>query len=216
MSASGSSEPGKARARRIVRTLKSRYGKIPWWPGDTDEVMIGAILVQQTRWENVERALADLKRRGLCTMAGIHGADREEIESAIRCTGFYRIKAARLKSLARFALDTCGGVHEMAGIPTATLRDGLLAVKGIGEETADSILCYGFSRPVFVVDAYTDRMVRCAGISEARNQLKPLFESVIPGDNETFRQTHAHIVEYAKEYCGKKRCEACILVNSNA
>jgi len=210
MSASGSSK-----VRTIVRALKKRYGKIPWWPGDTDEVMIGAILTQQTRWENVERALLDLKDRGICTMVGIHTSDIADTESAIRCTGFYRVKARRLKSLADFAVENCGGVENMAGIPTSKLRKGLLAVHGIGEETADSILCYGFSRPVFVVDAYTERMVRCAGITEPRNRLKALFESVLPENNETCRQTHAHIVEYAKEYCGKKRCDACILVNSN-
>ena len=199
----------------MVRALKKHYGKIPWWPGDRDEVMIGAILTQQTRWGNVERALAALHRRGLCTMAAIQGADVRDIEDAIRCTGFYRIKAVRLKALAAF-VEECGGVQQMAGIPTGTLRSGLLAVHGIGEETADSILCYGFSRPVFVVDAYTERMVRCVGIMAPRNRLKPLFESVLPENNEACRQTHAHIVEYAKEYCGKKRCDACILVNSNA
>jgi endonuclease III related protein len=198
----------------MVRVLKKHYGTIPWWPGDRDEVMIGAILTQQTRWENVERALADLHRRGLCTMAAIRLADVRDIEDAIRCTGFYRIKAARLKALAAFA-EECGGVQQMAGIPTGTLREGLLGVHGIGEETADSILCYGFSRPVFVIDAYTDRMVRCIGVTEPRNRLKALFERVLPKDNEACRQTHAHIVEYAKEYCGKKRCDGCILVNSN-
>ncbi|MGA2917059.1 endonuclease III domain-containing protein [Methanoregula sp.] len=215
MSGSSSSEVSRRTICRIVRALKQRYGKIRWWPGDTDEVMVGAILTQQTRWENVERALLDLRSRGLCTMAGIHAADTADIESAIRCTGFFRVKAARLKSLAQFALESCGGVQVMAEIPTTELREGLLAVHGIGEETADSILCYGFSRPVFVVDAYTERMVRCAGITEPRNQLKASFESVLPKDNEACRQTHAHIVEYAKEYCGKKRCDACILVNSN-
>ena len=104
----------------------------------------------------------------------------------------------------------------MAGMPTGELREGLLGVHGIGEETADSILCYGFSRPVFVIDAYTERMVRCAGIKEPRNRLKALFGDVLPKENEACRQTHAHIVEYTKEYCGKKRCDACILVNSNA
>jgi endonuclease III related protein len=211
MSASGSSD----KVRRIVLALDQRYGKIPWWPGDTDEVMIGAILTQQTRWENVERALADLRSHRLCTMAGINAAEIADIEPVIRCTGFYRVKTQRLKSLARFALETCGGVQRMAEIPTGELRKGLLAVRGIGEETADSILCYGFSRPVFVVDAYTERIVRCAGIREPRKRLKPLFESVLPKDNEACRQTHAHIVEYAKEYCGKKRCDGCILVNSN-
>ncbi|MCK9630323.1 MAG: Fe-S cluster assembly protein HesB [Methanoregula sp.] len=203
------------KVRKIVRALKKKYGKIPWWPGDCDEVMIGAILTQQTRWENVERALDELHRRDLCSLSTIRTADSTAIEEAIRCTGFYRIKAGRLKALATFAEVTCGGVQKMEKIPTRALREGLLGVHGIGEETADSILCYGFSRPVFVIDAYTDRMVRCAGVTEPRNRLKDLFESVLPENNETCRQTHAHIVEYAKEFCGKKRCDACILVNSN-
>jgi endonuclease-3 related protein len=201
--------------RRIVRALTKEYGRIPWWPGDCDEVMIGAILTQQTRWENVERALADLHRKGLCTMSAIRLVDVRDIEEVIRCTGFYRIKAGRLKALAAFVEETCGGVQRMRDIPTGTLRSGLLGVYGIGEETADSILCYAFSRPVFVIDAYTERMVRCAGVSEPRNRLKPLFESVLPKTNEACRQTHAHIVEYAKEFCGRKRCDGCIIMNSN-
>jgi len=209
MSASSSSK-----VRRIVRALKKKFGTIPWWPGDCDEVMIGAILTQQTRWENVRRALDELHRQGLCTMSAIRLADEQKIEDAIRCTGFYRIKAGRLFALAAF-VEECGGVQRMAEIPTGALREGLLGVHGIGEETADSILCYGFSRPSFVIDAYTDRMVRCAGVTEPRNRLKPLFERVLPETNEACRQTHAHIVEYAKEFCGKKRCDACILVNSN-
>jgi endonuclease III related protein len=209
MSASSSTN-----VRHIVRTLQKKYGKIPWWPGDCDEVMIGAILTQQTRWENVERALRELHRKDLCTMSAIHLADGRDIEEAIRCTGFYRIKAGRLKALAAFVEDY-GGVQRMEAVPTNILREDLLAVYGIGEETADSILCYGFSRPSFVIDAYTDRIVRCAGVTGPRNQLKALFESVLPKDNEACRQTHAHIVEYAKEFCGKKRCDGCILVNSN-
>lgn len=214
MSVSGLSETGRTKARRLARALKKRYGIIPWWPGDCDEVMIGAILTQQTRWENVVRALAELHRRDLCTLSAIQWADAQEIEEAIRCTGFYRMKTARLKSLAAF-VNECGGMGRMTDMPTPVLREGLLNVHGIGEETADSILCYAFSRPSFVIDAYTDRMVRCMGVTEPKNQLKNLFESVMPGDNLTYRQTHAHIVEYAKEYCGKKRCNACILVNSN-
>jgi len=198
----------------MIRILEKKYGRIPWWPGDCDEVMIGAILTQQTRWENVERALSGLRHKDLCTMAAIRLADTREIEDAIRCTGFFRMKTRRLKSLASF-VEGCGGVQQMAAIPTAVLREGLLGVHGIGEETADSILCYGFSRPGFVIDAYTDRMVRCIGVTEPRKDLKALFESVLPKDNEACRQTHAHIVEYAKEFCGRKRCDGCILVSSN-
>jgi endonuclease-3 related protein len=210
MSGSSSSE-----CARIVRVLNGHYGDIPWWPGDTDEVLIGAVLTQQTRWENVVRGLAQLKEKSICSVAALHNADPEEIERAIRCTGFYRVKTRRLKALAAFVMGEYGGLADMAGYPTDLLREGLLQVCGIGEETADSILCYGFLRQSFVIDAYTHQICGCARIPEQKSRLKALFEWVLPPDNEAYRQTHAHIVEYAKEYCGKKRCQACILVNSN-
>jgi endonuclease-3 related protein len=197
------------KAQKIVDILLCRFGEIPWWPGNTDEVMIGAILTQQTRWENVEQALVRLKIDHLDTIFAIHAADLAEIEAAVRCTGFFRIKARRLKALAAYVMDTYGGVEQMSAVPTSELRAGLLAVCGIGEETADSILCYGFSRASFVVDAYTERMVRCAGMPESRSSLKDLFETVIPVDPFVYRQTHAHIVEYAKRFCTKKRCDQC-------
>ena len=210
-----SSVKNAAKAKKIVGILKGQFGEIPWWPGDTDEVMIGAILTQQTRWENVMRALDLLKKRGLCSMQAIYSTDLRDIEEAIWCTGFYRVKARRLKALAVFVLETCGGVNEMANISTPTLRKGLLGVHGIGEETADSILCYGFSRPSFVIDSYTVRISGCAGITVKRPGLKPLFESVLAEDSHVYHQTHAHIVEYAKGWCIKKRCEGCRIMALN-
>jgi len=210
MSGSSSSE-----CARIIRILKGHYGHIPWWPGDTDEVLIGAVLTQQTRWENVVKALALLKERSLCSVAALHEADPGEIEIAIRCTGFYKVKTRRLKALATFVMKDYGGIGPMAEYPTQQLRAGLLQVSGIGEETADSILCYGFRRASFVIDAYTHQICGCAGIPEQKSRLKALFEEVLPADPDAYRQTHAHIVEYAKEYCGKKRCKTCILMNSN-
>ncbi len=199
----------------LIHSLTCWFGDITWWPGDADEVMIGAILTQQTRWENVEKALFHLKKRNLCSIDALNKADIEDIECAIRCTGFYRIKARRLKSLATHVMQTYGSVDRMVDIPTGHLRKDLLGVSGIGEETADSILCYGLSRTSFVIDAYTERMVRCIGIVEKRQDLKHLFEESLPDDNYVYRQAHAHIVEYAKEFCGKKRCTECILVNSS-
>lgn len=199
----------------LISTLACCFGEIEWWQGYSDEVMIGAILTQQTRWENVERALTDLKKRGLCSFEAIVSADIQDIENGIRCTGFFRVKAKRLKSLALFIMETYGGVDGMAEVPTLHLRKGLLNVSGIGEETADSILCYGLFRTSFVIDAYTERMTRCIGIPEKRQDLKRLFEKCLPKDNYIYRQTHAHIVEYAKEFCGKKRCSECILVSSS-
>jgi len=199
----------------MIGILNRQFGEIPWWPGDTDEVMIGAILTQQTRWENVELALADLKRAGLCTLAAIHAAPLHEIERAVHAAGFFRVKARRLKALAVHVMDTYGGVDRMNAVPTDCLRRELLAVNGIGEETADSILCYGFSRPSFVIDMYTERMARCAGITVPRSGLKPLFEEVLPPDASAYRQAHAHIVEYAKRFCAKKRCEGCRIMALN-
>jgi endonuclease III related protein len=192
-----------------------RYGEISWWPGDRDEVMIGAILTQQTRCENVERALAELRFRGLCSIADLHSADIHDIEESVRCTGFFRVKTKRLKSLAAYVMDTYGSTGAMEDIPTERLRADLLSVNGIGEETADSILCYGFSRTSFVIDAYTEKILRCTGIREHRSSLKTLFEQILPCDNRDYRKTHAYMVEYAKEFCGKKRCDTCILVSSN-
>lgn len=199
----------------IVRLLADHYGEIAWWSGNTDEIMIGAILTPQTRWENVECALIELERRGLNSMQSLYSTDKQDIEDAIRCTGFFRIKTQRLKSLAAHITETYGSVDDMQWVATGILRDGLLSVKGIGEETADSILCFGFLRPSFIIDSYTERIVRCLGVQDKRPELKPLFESVLPCDPNVYQQTHSHIVEYAKEFCGKKRCSECILVNLN-
>jgi len=201
--------------KHLIRSLACYFGEIKWWPGYPDEVMIGAILTQQTRWKNVERALSTLKKRGLCSIDSILIADIQDIEDAIRCTGFYRVKAKRLKLLASFIVETYGDIDGMTDASTPHIRKGLLDVSGIGEETADSILCYGLFRTSFVVDAYTERMIRCIGITEKRQDLKRLFEKCLPKDNYVYRQTHGHIVEYAKEFCGKKRCSECILVSSS-
>lgn len=209
---SGSSS---VKIKHLISSLARCFGEIAWWPGYPDEVMIGAILTQQTRWENVERALADLKKRGLCSLDTIVTADIKDIEDAIRCTGFYRVKAKRLKLLASYVMETYGGIDGMVDVSTPRLRTGLLNISGIGEETADSILCYGLFRTSYVIDAYTERMTRCIGVTEKRQDLKRLFEECLPKDNYVYRQTHAHIVEYAKEFCGKKRCSECILVSSS-
>jgi endonuclease-3 related protein len=199
----------------IIRSLKEKYGTLEWWRGTTDEVMIGAILTQQTRWENVERSLENLRQQGLCSIAAINNAECHPIEKAIMCSGFYRIKARRLKFLSAHVTGEYGSIERMAQQPADRLRENLLGVHGIGEETADSILCYGFSHQTFVIDAYTERICRCAGIAAKRPALKKLFETVLPRDTAVYQQAHAHIVEYAKEYCVKKRCNKCTIPTLN-
>jgi endonuclease-3 related protein len=200
---------------RIVTGLSRHYGEIDWWRGDTDEVMIGAILTQQTRWENVERAIQALKEAGLCSIRAIRDASPGQIEDLIRCSGFYRVKTHRLFHLASHIMDTYGGVQGMRKKPTGELRASLLSVHGIGEETADSILCFGLGRTSFVIDAYTIRICRCAGIPGDRTVLKSAFEEILPARIGAYRQAHAHIVEYAKDYCQKKRCDTCLVRNLN-
>ncbi|MGD1004184.1 MAG: Fe-S cluster assembly protein HesB [Methanoregulaceae archaeon] len=199
------------RIARIIQYLDAKYGKIDWWQGDIDEVLIGAILTQQTRWENVERALKELKRQGLCSIEAISLTNKKSVQMAIRSNGFYRIKTERLKSLASFVMGRYGGIEGMARESTRGLRKNLLEISGIGEETADSILCYGFQRTSFVIDAYTERICKCLGLNEKRSEYKKLFEKVLPLSALSYQLTHAHIVEYAKEYCGKKRCGECSL-----
>lgn len=204
-----------ARIARVIQFLDTKYGKIAWWQGTPDEVMIGAILTHQTRWENVIKALTVLKQRSLCSTRAISDADSMTIESAIRCTGFFRIKTQRLKYLAAHVNSLYGNTRIMAEKPTNELRESLLKVHGIGAETADSILCYGFQRPCFVIDAYTERICGCIGIKEKHQALRTLFEKVMLRDATVYQKVHAHIVEYAKEFCVKKRCGECTLVSLN-
>ncbi|MBT8507805.1 Fe-S cluster assembly protein HesB [Methanomicrobiaceae archaeon CYW5] len=202
------------RARNVILDLEKRYGDIAWWPGTPEEVMIGAVLTQQTRWENVENALVNLKERNICSLEGIAASADEDIEAAIRCTGFFRIKTRRLKALAS-RVQEGGGLSVLGEMKTGRLRSFLLDINGVGPETADSILCYCFLRASFVIDAYTHRICACAGIRERGNELKSLFESALPPDNDAHRLCHAWFVEYAKEMCARRRCEECRIRNLN-
>lgn len=204
--------PEGQKAERIITHFKGLYGTIEWWPGDPDEVMIGAILTQQTRWENVETALGRLREAGICSLRGIEGASDSDLEDAIYCTGFYRIKRDRLKCLAHTVLSN-GGTEQLRTYSTPRLRTFFLTIKGIGPETADSILCYGFNRPVFVIDAYTHRICACAGITLTGADLQGLFQRLLPEEYRAHRECHAWFVEYAKQYCSKKRCKECMISN---
>lgn len=198
----------------IIDFLGEIYGPEEWWPGDVDSVLIGSILTQQTRWENVEKALLNLEEAGIRTIDDIDRADEERIMDAVRCTGYYRLKTRRLKELAFFVKD-CGGTDEMRLIPKEDLRRGLLDVKGVGCETADSILCYGFGMASYVIDSYTERIAGCAGITLKKEKLRILFEKMLPESAEDYKMCHGWFVEYAKEYCIKKRCDECKIKSLN-
>ena len=193
----------------LYKWLYNRYGPQRWWPADTPfEMMVGAILTQQTRWENVEKAIECMKIKGLLSPEKIIKAG-EELTECIKITGFYRQKEKRLKALSRFLIEMG---EELWKMDTLSLRKALLSVEGVGKETADSILLYAFERPVFVVDAYTLRILRCAGVSGKRyEEVRKLFESSLPADVELYKEYHALLVAHGKNACSKNMCEDCIV-----
>jgi len=196
---------------KVYNKLLNELGPKNWWPADTPfEVIVGAILTQQTKWENVEKAIRNLKEKGLIEAEPLSRVDAGELEELIRCTGFFRQKAKRLKNVSTF-------FHENPDIfekPTEELRDVLLSLNGVGEETADSIVLYAADKPKFVIDAYTKRMCECMGIDGNYGELQSIFEGSLPIDVSLYKEFHALIVEYGKRFCGKKRCPECILVEN--
>ena len=201
----------------IYRKLYKAYGPRNWWPGETSfEVMVGAILTQNTSWRNVEKAIQRLKEDGMLNPEGIHRLKKTELAPLIRSSGYYRIKADRLKSFIDFLFEEYGGdIKRMKRERLATLREKLLGVKGIGPETADSILLYGLEKPIFVVDAYTKRILSRHGlISEKASyeEVQKLFMEHLPPDEKLFNEYHALFVHLGKTLCKKKpQCYICPL-----
>jgi len=201
----------------IYRKLYRAYGSRHWWPGETDfEVMVGAILTQNTSWRNVEKAIQKLKEKELLSPEGIHRLKKSQLASLIRSSGYYRIKAGRLKSFVDFLFEEYGGnLRRMQRGRLEELRRKVLGVKGIGPETADSILLYGLRKPIFVVDAYTKRILSRHGlISEKASyeEIQNLFMDHLPSDEKLFNEYHALFVHLGKTLCKKiPRCEICPL-----
>ncbi len=195
--------------REIYNKLLKELGHRNWWPADTPfEVVVGTILTQQTKWENVEKAITRLKERNILEPGPLLTTRLEELEELVRCTGFYRQKAKRLKNISAFFFEN-PAIFEK---PINELRDTLLSLNGIGEETADSIILYAADKPIFVIDAYTKKICRCLGIEGGYGELQSIFEKSIPQEVPLYKEFHALIVEYGKQYCGKKRCSRCILI----
>ena len=200
----------------VYQRLLNHFGPQGWWPAETPfEVIVGAILTQQTAWANVEKAIQNLKRQGLLDVHALATASLGRIEKCVRCTGFYRQKAARLADVSRYLAEKWGGdLDRFFAQPLEEARKELLALKGVGFETADSILLYAGGKPIFPVDAYTVRMCRCLGIeAKGYEELRAYFEERLPRDVELYKEFHALIVELGKNYCRKNdpRCSKCPL-----
>lgn len=203
--------------RSFYGALMSAYGPQGWWPGKTCvEIVVGAILAQNTAWTNVERAIAALRTAGLLDWTALRGAEVESLAEHIRPSGTYRVKARRVKALVAWFFERFGGdERSMFATPLPSLRGELLGVPGIGPETADAILLYAGGLPTFVVDAYTTRLLRRHGLVDGRasyEAVKALFEDALPADAATFNEYHALIVAVGKRHCRPNaRCEGCPL-----
>ena len=205
------------RISRIYDLLEDAFGPQHWWPGETAfEVMVGAVLTQNTNWTNVEKAIANLKRRDLLSPRALHELPREELAELIRPAGYFNVKAKRLANLVDFVIDRADGdLDRLFARDLHDLRDDLLSVSGIGRETCDSIVLYAAGKPTFVVDTYTARvLLRHDLIDESADydEIKETFESNLPADAPLFNEFHALLVRVGKVYCRKRpRCETCPL-----
>jgi endonuclease III related protein len=187
-------------------SMFTAFGPQHWWPGRTAfEVIVGAILTQNTSWTNVERAIANLREARLLTPAAIEKAPLAQLERLVRPSGYFRQKARKLKEFCAFLRrEYRGSLKRMFDTSTIVLREKLLGVFGIGPETADSILLYAGDHPVFVVDAYTRRMLQRHGWTreDAKyDDIRWMFERQFPGETERFNEFHALIVRTGKHYC---------------
>jgi endonuclease-3 related protein len=204
-----------ASLKPVYRLLYATHGPQHWWPGDTHfEIMVGAILTQNTAWSNVEKAIANLVARDQLDAGKILAARRDHLANWLRPSGYFNIKAGRLKNFCRWYLDA-GGYPVLARNTTDELRNRLLSVNGIGPETADDILLYAFERPVFVIDAYTRRLFARLGLAgghESYEVMRSAIETALGPDTALYNEFHALIVRHAKEVCRlQPRCEMCVL-----
>ena len=203
-------------ALEIYNKLRAHFGKQHWWPAETPfEVIVGAILTQQTAWKNVEKAIINLKKLDLMTPEAIAASDLEVLEKAVYTSGFYRQKALRLKKISEYLVKNySGSLDKLFSRDTMEVRKELLGLDGVGFETADSILIYAGCKRIFVIDAYTKRMCRCMKLcgGNSYENLRHFFENNLPENIELYKEYHALIVELGKNYCKTKPdCEKCPL-----
>jgi len=205
----------RASPMQVYELLTAHYGEQHWWPAESSfEMMVGAILTQNTRWESVEDAIQNLKNANMLNPESILSSDSEQLERMIRPSGFFRQKSRRLIELSSFFLAH-GGTHGLKQWSIQSLRARLLDVHGIGPETADSILLYALDKPLFVVDAYTKRVFSRLGMFEATmkyDDVQKFFAQRLPDSLPLFQEFHALIVKHAKQHCSSKpQCDGCPL-----
>ncbi len=207
--------PADAAIRRVYTTLLATFGPQGWWPAPTPfEVAVGAVLTQNTAWRNVAHALERLRAGDLLSPDALLAAPPAMVAEAIRPSGYFNVKARRLRALVAW-WQGAGGWQALATRGTGELRTQLLAVHGIGRETADDILLYAFDRPVFVVDAYTRRAFARLGLARGHEDYETLrkrVEVALKGETSAFNEFHALLVRLGGGHCRPRpRCDTCPL-----
>jgi endonuclease III related protein len=202
----------------VYERMLSAFGPQHWWPGESRfEVLVGAVLVQNTAWRNVELAIANLRDAGMMMPHALCALSLEELAELIRPAGYYQVKARRLRNLLKFVVEEYdGSLRAMFETDLTTLREQLLAIHGIGPETADAILLYAGSMPTFVVDTYAHRILArhgWIGYEADYHEIKDYFEAGLPRAAPLYNEYHALLVRVGKEFCKRKgpRCEKCPL-----
>ena len=201
----------------IYHRLTRCYGPQHWWPAEEPfEVMVGAILTQSAAWTNVEKAIANLKAAGALSPEALRRLSLPEIAALIRPSGYFNAKARKLKALAEWLGEYCGDDLEKLSIHSVEeLRPRLLSVYGVGEETADSILLYAVNKPIFVIDAYTRRIISRVGVAprgDSYTSYQALFVNNLPADTRLFNEYHALLVCLGKSVCRRRPlCPSCCL-----
>ncbi len=204
--------------RSLFRLLYRHFGPQGWWPARTPcEVIVGAVLTQNTNWGSVERAIRNLRAARALSLRGVLSIRTGRLQRLIRPAGYYRLKAQRLRNTLGWLMRRCGGrLTRLRQVPQEQLREELLRINGVGPETADSILLYAFARPVFVVDAYTKRVLarhRLLPEDVSYEEAQKFFMKNLKKEVQLFNEYHALFVRVAKEYCHKQhpRCGECPL-----
>ena len=207
----------KQRLLSIFHTLLSKFGRRNWWPGETElEIIVGAILTQNTSWKNVEKAINNMKAHGLLNADSLQSIPIRDLEEVIRPSGFYKQKSERLKRIINILQNNNHkSIDNLKVFDTGYLRSLLLNINGIGPETADSILLYALNRPVFVVDAYTKRFLKNHRLYKGNDRyddVQRYFMSNLPLDTYLFNEFHALIVCLCQNHCKKTpECSLCPL-----
>lgn len=210
-------EPSRDNLLKLYRQLKTAHGSQAWWPADTPfEVILGAILVQSTAWRNVVKAINNLRDANLLTPSRLGAISQTELEELVRPSGYFRVKAKKVRAFVthlqahhNYRLDS------LFAADVFTLREELLSIHGIGNETADSIILYAAEKPIFVIDSYTHRLLSRLGWIAGKydyGKLQAIFMNALPHDVRLFNEFHALIDRHSSRICRKApRCEACVL-----